>query len=79
MDQEAVSGCLATDGFEKFVAGDRGGAALHDDEAARDVGDVSGFERRCTAGKRERVGREHGVARAGDVDGLIASVDGNVR
>ena len=52
-----LSGCLATDGFEKFVARDRGGAALHDDEAAGDVGDVSGFQRRCAGSESESIGR----------------------
>ncbi len=67
---------FATDGFEKFLAGDRGGAALHDHEAAGDVGDVSGFERRRAGSESESVRGENGVAGAGDVDGLIASVNG---
>ena len=32
-----------SDGFEEFVAGNGGSAALHDDQAARDVRDVGGF------------------------------------
>jgi hypothetical protein len=66
------------DGFEELGAGDGGGAALHDDEAAGDVGEMGGFEGRCAAGEGESVGGEDGVAGAGDVDGLIAAVDGDV-
>jgi hypothetical protein len=36
---------FTADGFEKFLTGDRGGAALHYDEAACDVGDVRGFQK----------------------------------
>jgi hypothetical protein len=32
-----------SDGFEEFVAGNGGSAALHDYEAARDISDVGGF------------------------------------
>jgi len=39
---------------------------------------MRGFERGGAAGERERVGGEDGVACAGDVDGLIAAVDGDV-
>ena len=76
------SGCFArsgrADGFEEFGAGDRGGAVLHDDEAAGDVGEMRGFEGRGAAGETQCVGGEDSVARAGDVDGLITAVDGNV-
>jgi len=66
------------DGFEEFCAGNGGGAALHDDEAAGDVGEMRGFEGCGAAGEAESVGGENGVAGAGDVDGLIAAVDGDV-
>ena len=66
------------DGGEEFGAGNGGGAALHDHEAAGDVGEVRGFERRSAAGKAESVGGENGVAGAGDVHGLIAAMDGDV-
>src|SRR5579883_662660 len=56
-------------GFEKLSARGSGGAALHDDQAAGDVGEVSGFERRSTTGEPEGVGGENGVAGAGDVHG----------
>jgi len=36
---------LAADGFEELLAGDGGGAALHHDQAASDVGDVRGFQK----------------------------------
>ena len=72
------SGGGRADGFEEFGAGDGGGAALHDDEAAGDVGEMRGFERRGAAGEAEGVGGEDGVAGAGDVNGLIAAVDGDV-
>ena len=66
------------DGFEEFGAGNGGGAALHDDEAAGDVGEMRGFKGRCAGGEAERVSCENGVACTGDVDGLIAAVDGYV-
>ena len=68
----------SADGFEEFGARDGGGAAFHHDEAASDVGEVRGFEGRGAAGEAEGVGGENGVTGAGDVDGLIAAVDGNV-
>jgi len=43
-DSGSGSAGLLANGAEKFIARDRGCAALHDDEAARDVGDVRGFE-----------------------------------
>ena len=66
------------DGCEEFRAGNGGGAAFHDNKAAGDVGEVGGFERRGAAGEAEGVDSEDGVARPGDVDGLIAAVDGDV-
>jgi hypothetical protein len=72
------SGGGRADRFEKFGASDGGGAALHDDEAAGDVGEMGGFERSCAAGEGEGVGGEDGVAGAGDVDGLIAAMDRDV-
>lgn len=66
------------DGFEELGAGDGGGTAFHDDEAAGDVGEMRGFEGRSAGGEAEGVGGEDGVACAGDVDGLIAAVDGDV-
>src|SRR6266581_388402 len=73
------SGCLATDGIEKFLARDGSGAAFHYYEAAGDVSDVRGFERRCPAGERQGVRGENGVAGAGDVHSLVAAVNGNLR
>lgn len=70
---------VAAERVEEFLTGDSRRAALHHDQTARDIGDVSRFERRGAAGKREGVGSEDRVTRTGDVDGLIASVDGNSR
>jgi len=65
-------------GFEQFGARNGGRAAFHDDQATRNVCDVGSLEWSCTAGKSESVGGEDGVPGAGDVDGLIAAVDGDV-
>ena len=65
-------------GFAQFGARNGGSAAFHHDEATRDVCDVGSLERSCTAGKSKGVGGENGVSRAGDIDGLIATVDGDV-
>src|SRR5260370_21679469 len=73
------SGCLATDGIEKFLARDGSGAAFHYYDAAGDVSDVRGFERRCPAGERQGVRGKNGVAGAGDVHSLVAAVNGNLR
>ncbi len=70
---------LVTNGSEKFVARNSGRAALHDDQATGHVGDVRGFERRRAAGKRECVGGKDCVARASDVDSLVASVNWDLR
>src|SRR6266849_11139600 len=78
-DLRGGSRCLATDGVEKLFARNGSGAAFHDHQTAGDVGDVSGFEWRCSAGKRQRVRGENGVAGAGDVNGLIAAVNGDLR
>ena len=72
------SGGGRADGIEELGSGDGGGAALHDDEAAGDVGKMSGFEGRGAAGEAEGVGGEDGVAGAGDIDGLIAAVNGDL-
>ena len=65
------------DGLGKFVARNGCGATFHDDNAARDVGEVSRFERRRTRGQSESVSGEDGVARAGNVNGLVAAVNCN--
>ena len=57
---------------------DRGGAALHDDEAAGVVGEARGLAERRAGGERERERRDDGVAGAGDVGDLIGSDDRNV-
>ena len=64
--------------FEQPGARNGGGAALHDDETTGNVCDVGSLEWSCTAGEREGVGGKDGVSRAGDVDGLIAAVNGDV-
>ena len=64
--------------FEQFGTRNGGSTALHDDEATGNVCDVGSLEWSCTAGKSEGVGGENGVTRAGDVDGLIAAVNGDV-
>jgi len=51
-DSGSGSGGFAADGFEKLLARDGGGAALHDNQAAGNIGDVRGFEGRSTAGER---------------------------
>ena len=80
MAQDGVSsGRFAMNGGEEFGARHGGGAALHHHQAAGDVGDVRGFERGGAGGEGQGVGCEDGVACAGDVDGLIAAKDGNVR
>src|SRR5260370_1091256 len=73
------SGGFATNGVEKLSARDGSRAALHDYQAAGDVGDVRGFERRCPAGERQSVGSKNGVSGPGDVHCLIAAVNGDVR
>jgi hypothetical protein len=70
---------LATDGVEKFLARNGGGAAFHYHQASGDVGDVGSFERRRSAGERQSVCGENGVARASHVNGLIAAVNGDLR
>src|SRR5467141_1439458 len=73
------SGCLAKDGAEKLFARNGSCAAFHDHQAAGNVGDVRGFERRCPASKRQSVSGKNGVSGAGDVHGLIAAVNRNLR
>ena len=64
---------------EKFVARDGGGAALHDDQASGDVGEMRSLKRRCAGSKSESVGGENGVTRASNVNGLVAAVNRNER
>ena len=70
---------LVANGGEKFIACNGSGAALHNNKASGDVGDVRGFQRRTTASKRKRVGSKDSVACAGDVNGLVASINGYLR
>ena len=70
--------CGSPDGGEEFGAGNGGGAAFHDHDAASDVSEMRGFERRRAAGKAKGVGGENGIAGAGDVHSLIAAVNGDV-
>jgi hypothetical protein len=72
------SGSFPTNGFEQFLARDGGGAAFHDDESAGDVGDMRGFERRCFTSERQSICGKNCIPRAGDIDGLIAAMDGDV-
>jgi len=44
-DLRSGSGCLGTNGVEKFLAGNGRRAALHDYQATGDVGDVRGLKR----------------------------------
>jgi hypothetical protein len=64
---------------EKLITCHGRGAALHDHKAARNVCNVSGFERRSAAGQRNRVGSKNRIARTRDVNSLIASVHGYLR
>ncbi len=73
------SRCFSADSFEKLFARDGGGPALHDHQASRDVGDVRGFERIYPACERESVRGKNGVACAGDINRLIAAVNGDLR
>src|SRR5260370_29106745 len=78
-DLRGGSRCLGADGLEKLFARNGGSAALHDHQAARDVGDVRGLEGRCPASESQSVSGKNGVARAGNVDGLIAAMNGDLR
>ena len=69
---------FAANGLKKLLARDRGGAALHHDQTARDIGYVSRLERRSTAGERKSIGSKDRVARPSDVYRLIAAVDGDL-
>ena len=66
-------------GFEEFGTGNGGGAAFHDHEAAGNVSEMSGFQRRGIAGEAEGVGGKNGVPGAGDVYGLVSAMNGDVR
>ncbi len=70
---------FAADGREQIFAGNRGRAALHDHKSAGNVSDVRGFERGGATRKPQGERSENGVSRAGNVNGLIAAVHGNVR
>src|SRR5258708_9988725 len=72
------SGGLATDGLEKLFARNGSCAAFHHHQTAGDVGNVCGFQGRRSARERQRVRSENGVPRAGDVNGLIAAVNGDL-
>ncbi len=63
--------------MEEFIARDGGSAALHDDEASGDVGEVCSLKRRCAGSESESVGGENGVTRASDVDSLVAAMNRN--
>ena len=47
---------FAAERVEEFLTGDSCRAALHHDQTARDIGDVSRLERRAAAGKGEGIG-----------------------
>ena len=54
-------------------------SALHDHQAASDVGDVRSLQRRCPAGQSQSVGGKNGVSGTSDIHGLIAAVNGDLR
>ena len=70
---------LPSNSGEKFIASDGGGAALHNDKTTSDVGNVSGFERRGTARQGNRVRGKDSVAGAGNIDGLVATIERDLR
>src|SRR6266851_172211 len=72
------SGGLGADGLEKLFARNGGSAAFHHHQAAGNVGDVRGFERRCSASQRQSVSGEDRIARPGNVHGLIAAMNRNL-
>src|SRR5437899_8916995 len=73
------SGGLATDGIQKLLSRNSGCTTFHHHQSAGDVGNVRGFEWRCSASKRQRVRCQNSVARAGDIDGLIAAMNRDLR
>src|SRR6267142_793627 len=77
-DSAGGSGGFTADSIEKFFTRDGGRAVFHHHEASGDVGDVCSFERRGPASECESVCGKNRVARAGDVDGFIATVHGNL-
>src|SRR6266568_9184221 len=69
---------FAADGFKELFARNGRSAALHHHQATGNVGDVRRFERRCTAGERQSIRGKNRIASAGDINGLIAAVNGNL-
>src|SRR6266478_1422611 len=68
---------VETERAPQLRARDRGGAALHHDDPARDVRERRGLGGCGPTGQREREGADDGVARAGDVGDLVGPVDGD--
>src|SRR4029453_14116180 len=59
----------------ELCGGDGCGAALHDDDAARDVRQRRRLERRAARGQYQTERADHRVAGAGDVGDLVGAVD----
>ena len=60
------------------MARDGGGTSLHDYQSPCDVGNMRRFERGGFTSECQRIGGKNGIACAGDVNRLIAAMNGNV-
>src|SRR5262245_2088296 len=65
------------EGLGQLRARHGGRAALHDDEAARDVGEGGRLNWGAAGGERHSEGADHGVAGPRDVGDLVAAEDGD--
>src|SRR5258708_30903539 len=69
-DLRSSSGCLATDGLEKFLARNGGGSPVPDPPASRHVGNWGGPQRWCSPWAGHRLGGQNRGARRGDGERL---------
>src|SRR2546422_7720850 len=70
---------VETERAPQLRARDRGGAALHHDDPARDVRERRGLGGGGPPGQRERGGGDEGVAPAGGGGGLLGPLGGGER
>src|SRR5271168_3374425 len=70
---------FAAKGVEEFFAGNRGCAALHHYQATGNIRNVRGFQSGSATSKGQRICGKNGVSGSGDIDGLVAAMNGNVR
>src|SRR6185312_493177 len=68
----------AGEGGGEFGAGDGGGAGLHDDQTAGDVGEGGGFGSGGAGGERGGKDGDDGIAGTGDVEGATAADHGQM-